>query len=97
MNSKIPLTNVLFYLSWTIVFTIIPLVVVRPEKLTPGIIILAVVISAILSIPATKYFLKALNRKAIENLDIHLDLLPEEKIIQKTDGNMKKGIISFAT
>jgi hypothetical protein len=69
---------VLFYLSWTIVFTIIPTIVVRQEKLTWGMIILAFIFSAVLSIPATYFFFKVLNRQTGRRMDISFDLLSEE-------------------
>lgn len=93
LKNKISRKNFLFYLSWTICFAIIPIVIVRPEKLTLGLIISAVIISAIISIPATSFFLKTLNEKTDISEDINFDLLPEEKIIFKTNANLKKKIV----
>ncbi len=95
LKNNFSIKYILFYLSWTIAFAIIPLMVVRLERVTPGIIILAIVISAILSIPATYSFLKVLNKKNVENNDINLDLFPDEKIILKNNASMKKGILMF--
>lgn len=84
---------ILFYLSWTIVFTIIPIIVVRQEKLTWGMIILAFILSAILSIPATYFFFKVLNKQTGRRMDISFDLLSEEKLIIKTNANLKRNIV----
>jgi hypothetical protein len=94
-HSRIKLSkrHVLFYLSWAIAFAIIPIVVARPEKLTFGMIFFAVIISALVSIPATSFFFKSVKRKTRKSEDIHFDLLPEEKVIQKANANLRKGVI----
>lgn len=92
-KNKISQKKFLFYLSWTICFAIIPIVIIRPEKLTLGLIISAVIISAIISIPATSFFFKSLNEKTAKSEDINFDLLPEEKIIFKTNANLKNNFV----
>lgn len=84
---------VLFYLGWTVVFTIIPIAVSRPEKLTLGLIFVAFIISAILSVPATYYFFKELNRRTAKNNNVRFDLLPEEKLILRTNANLKRNMV----
>lgn len=74
-------------------FTIIPMAVIQPEKITLGIIFFSLIISAILSIPVTYYFYKVLNRKIVKSDDIPFDLLTDEKIILKNNASMKKGIL----
>lgn len=83
---------VLFYLGWTVVFTIIPITVARPEKLTLVLIFVAFIISAILSVPATYYFFKELNRRTAKN-NVRFDLLPEEKLILRTNANLKRNMV----
>ncbi len=94
-HSRIKLSkrHVLFYLSWTLGFAIIAIMVVRPEKVTLSMILLATIISALVSIPATSFFFKSVKRKTRKNEDIHFDLLPEEKVIQKANANLRKRVI----
>ncbi len=93
MKNRLSTQNILFYLSWTIMYTIILLVVVRSEVLTVGKILVAFIISAILGVPSTNSFLKSLNRSAIDIDDLNLGLLPGEKIISKANATLKKGVI----
>ncbi len=93
MKNKVSFKFILFYLSWTIMFTIIPMAVIQPEKITLGIIFFSLIISAILSIPVTYYFYKVLNRKIVKSDDIPFGLLTDEKIILKANASTKKGIL----
>lgn len=92
LKNKLHRKYIVLYFIWTIVFTIIPIAIVQPEKLTLRIIFIAFIISAMLSIPAIYYFLKALNRRAVKSGDIHFDLLPDERLILKTNAKLKKAL-----
>ncbi len=93
MKNKQSKKYVLFYLNWTIMFTIIIILNVQSEMLTLRMIFVAIIISATLSIPAIYYFFKTFSKETVKSDYIHLDLLPEEKLISKTNASLKKGVI----
>lgn len=81
-----------FYIIWTLIFTLIPLFISRTEKLSFVDIIIAFILSAIISIPVTNNFFKILNRQALKDEDIKLDLLPEEKLVLKANASLKRNM-----
>lgn len=94
LKSNISSKYVFFYLIWTFSFTAVYVIVSKPEKLTWSIIIIAVVISAILSIPAMRYFFKLLKKQEEKNGKIDIIFLPEETLALKMNASLKSKIIN---
>ena len=88
-------SHITFYIVWTLVFTLIPLFASRTEKLSFVDILIAFILSAIISIPVTNNFFKVLNRQALKGENVKLDLLPEEKLVLKASASLKRNMISL--
>ena len=88
-------SHIIFYIIWTLVFTLIPLFASRTEKLSFVDILIAFILSAIISIPVTNNFFKVLNRQALKGENVKLDLLPEEKLVLKASASLKRNMISL--
>jgi len=63
LKKNISKKRVLFYIIWVLSFAVISIVAANPEKLTWGMVIIAIIISIILSIPATHYVFKAMDKQ----------------------------------
>lgn len=83
----------LFYLCWTIAFAIIHLLVVQPEKLTIEIIALSFIISSVLSAFLLPLFFKSFNTQSTASEEIEFHLSDKEKLILRTNANLKKQIL----
>lgn len=90
LENKISGKHILFYLIWTILFTIIPIMVNRPENLIWEMLLVAIISSAILSVPATYFFFRILNKQIHNRETASFDYLFDEEIIMKINANLKR-------
>lgn len=90
-----PVNRITFYIVWTLVFTVIPIFSSRTEKLSFVDILIAFILSAIISIPVVNSFFKMLDRQALKGENTKLDLSAEEKLVLKASASLKRNMISL--
>lgn len=90
-----PVNRITFYIVWTLVFTVIPIFSSRTEKLSFVDILIAFILSVIISIPVTNNFFKMLDRQALKGENTKLDLSAEEKLVLKASASLKRNMISL--
>lgn len=93
MNTSIK--HIFCYLIWVITFTAISILVIQPEKITIGMILISFFISAVLSVFAMRYFFKASDMQMKNNEELNIDFLPKETLTIKANAYLKK-IIMFS-